>query len=167
MCWCFFLKQASGVKVADQVKEIYNAMKLVKTEDNQMERMRLVIFHIDGSCIDVEKIFREKDLEKEDDVYKFVLSQLKADECRYILYDCHFETKESKKEELVFFLWAPDTAPIKLKMNYASSKEALRKILTGIKHEVQLNDKTDCGDRAAFGERLGKNVIKIEGHDIK
>lgn len=38
---------------------------------------------------------------------------------------------------------------------------------TGIKHEVQLNDKTDCGDRAAFGERLGKNVIKIEGHDIK
>ncbi|XP_044069239.1 non-muscle cofilin 1-like [Siniperca chuatsi] len=159
---------ASGVKVADGVKDIYNAMKVVKTDADQTERMRLVVLHISGTSIDVEKIFREKDLEDVDDVYKFFLGLLDVKHCRYILYDCHFETKESsKKEELVFFMWAPDTAPIKEKMNYASSKEAIRKVLTGIKHELQVNELSDCSDRDAFAEKLGKGVIKVEGHPVR
>jgi len=161
---------ASGVLVADRVKDIYKEMKVVKNDADQRERLRLVVFEINGRYIDVEegKIFREKDLEDVDDIFKFFLSHLDPKMCRYMLYDCHFETKESsKKEELVFVMWAPDTAAIKDKMNYASSKDSLKKSLTGIKHELQMNDLTDYGDRDHFAEKMGKGVIKVEGHDVR
>lgn len=105
--YCVVSKQASGVQVADQVKEIYKNMKVVKSDADEKERLRLVVFEIKGGYIEVEegKIFRQKDLE-EKDVFKFFLSQLDPKQCRYMLYDCHFETKESsRKEELVFVMW--------------------------------------------------------------
>lgn len=105
---CVFSKQASGAAVADSVKDLYNEMKVVKNDADQSERIRLVVFHISDNFIDVEdnKIYREKDLEGVDDVYKFFIGLLKDKQCRYMLYDCHFETKESsRKEELVFVMW--------------------------------------------------------------
>lgn len=88
----------------------------------------------------------------------------------------------------------PDTAPIKDKMNYASSKDALRKIMggkylshfnvfllniadirfqikwfppvSGIKHDMQFNDLTDCGDRSTFASKLAKNIINLEGQNV-
>ncbi|KAM7408967.1 hypothetical protein PAMA_002609 [Pampus argenteus] len=160
---------ASGVQVADKVKDIYKEMKVVKNDADQKERLRLVIMEINNGYIDVEegKCFREKDLETTDDIYKFFLSNMDPKQCRYMLYDCHFETKESsKKEELVFVMWAPDSAAIKDKMNYASSKDSLKKILTGIKHELQINDLSDYCDRDCFAERMGKDVTVLEGHAV-
>ncbi|XP_039994541.1 non-muscle cofilin 1-like [Xiphias gladius] len=160
----------SGVQVSDKVKDIYNEMKVVKSDADQSERIRLVVFEINNGYIEVEKgkIFREKDLEEVEDVFKFFLSLLDPHQCRYMLYDCHFETKESsRKEELVFVMWAPEEATIKEKMNYASSKESIRKVLTGIKHELQMNDFADYGDRDHFAEKVGKGVIKVEGHTVK
>lgn len=103
---CFlFSKQASGVKVADKVKAIYNEMKVVKNDADQRKRIRLVVFHITGGYIDIEHIYREEDLDGKD-VYQFFLSLLKPDECRYLLYDCHYSTNETGiKEELVFVMW--------------------------------------------------------------
>ncbi|GAA6213966.1 cofilin-1-like [Lates japonicus] len=159
----------SGAAVADSVKDLYNEMKVVKNDADQNERIRLVVFHISNNFIDVEegKIFREKDLEGVDDVYKFFIGLLKDKQCRYMLYDCHFETKESsRKEELVFVMWAPDSASIKEKMNYASSKGALQKVLTGIKHQLQVNDLSDCHPRDVFAEKMGKGIISVEGHGL-
>ncbi|KAM7385786.1 hypothetical protein PAMP_001843 [Pampus punctatissimus] len=163
-------KMASGAQVADKVKDIYKEMKVVKNDADQKERLRLVIMEINNGFIDVEegKCFREKDLETKDDIYKFFLSNMDPKQCRYMLYDCHFETKESsKKEELVFVMWAPDSAAIKDKMHYASSKDSLKKILTGIKHELQINDLADYCDRDCFAERMGKDVTTLEGHPVK
>ncbi|CAG6017563.1 unnamed protein product, partial [Menidia menidia] len=159
---------ASGVKVCDEVKDIITEMKVVKSDADQSERIRLVVFEIKDGHIVIEegKIFREKDL-ADKDIFKFFLSLLDPDTCRYLLYDCHFETKESsRKEELVFVMWAPESAPIKAKMQYASSKDSLKKVLTGIKHELQMNDLSDYGNRDNFGERMGKGVIKVEGHPV-
>ncbi|XP_028279074.1 non-muscle cofilin 1-like [Parambassis ranga] len=156
---------ASGVQVSDEVKDIINEMRVVKADSDQKERIRLVAFQIADGFIQVKEIFREKDLSGVDDVFKFFLSKLKAEQCCYLLYDCHFETKESgRKEELVFVLWGPENAPIKQKMVYASSKDALKKVLSGIKHELQMNDLSDYGTRENFAERVGKGVIKVEGH---
>ncbi|XP_041866338.1 cofilin-2-like [Melanotaenia boesemani] len=158
---------ASGVTVADEVKDIISDMKVVKTDANQMERIRLVVLEIKEGSIIIEKIYREKDLTEVDDVFKFFLGLLDPNTCRYMLYDCHFETKESsKKEELVFVMWAPESSPIKAKMQYASSKDSLKKILTGIKHELQMNDLSDYGTRDNFAEKVGKGVIKVEGHPV-
>ncbi|XP_047207318.1 non-muscle cofilin 1-like [Girardinichthys multiradiatus] len=158
---------ASGVQVDDQVKDIINNMKVVKSDADANERIRLVILEIKDGYIKVENIYREKDLSVEDDIFKFFLSLLNKEKCRYLLYDCHFETKESsRKEELVFVMWAPETAPIKSKMQYASSKDSIKKVLTGIKHELQMNDLSDYGTRDQFAEKICKNVIKVEGHPV-
>ncbi|XP_035519970.1 non-muscle cofilin 1-like [Morone saxatilis] len=157
---------ASGVKVADRVKGLYNDMKLVKNDADQNERIRIVVFGFIDDNIDVEEKYLEKDLEGKD-VFKFYQSLLEPKKCRYILYDCHFETKEaSVKEELVFALWCPDSARIKEKMNYASSKEALKKAMPGLKHDLQLNDFADCSTRDIFADKLGKNIVKLEGHPM-
>ncbi|KAI8614614.1 hypothetical protein BC830DRAFT_1050709, partial [Chytriomyces sp. MP71] len=44
------------------------------------------------------------------------------------------------RNKLVFFLWAPDTAKIKSRMLYASSKQAIRQRLNGINTEIQCTD---------------------------
>ncbi|XP_071337294.1 non-muscle cofilin 1-like [Trachinotus anak] len=161
-------KMASGVKVADDVKVIINEMKVVKSDADQMERIRLVTFYINDGYINIEQTYRQKDIDNEEDIFKFFLSKMDPRQCRYMLYDCHFETKESiKKEELVFVLWAPEEAIVKDKMNYASSKQYLKKVMTGIKHELQINDIADFKDRDNFAEKMGKGIIKLEGHPVK
>ena len=73
------------------------------------------------------------------DPFKHFVGMLPEKDCRYALYDASFETKESRKEELMFFLWAPELAPLKSKMIYASSKDAIKKKFQGIKQECQAN----------------------------
>ncbi|XP_029305823.1 cofilin-2-like [Cottoperca gobio] len=154
---------ASGVKVADEVKQIFNAMKVVKTEDDEKERIRIVLLHIDTE-IKVEKIYRQKDLEDQDDVFKFLKTLLLCDQCRYVLYDCHFEIKENiQKEELVFMMWAPDSAKMKGRMQYASSKSAIQKIVEGVKHTMEVHGIDDM-DKDCFTDRLKHKVLKLEGH---
>nr|KAF6294150.1 hypothetical protein mPipKuh1_009748 [Pipistrellus kuhlii] len=58
-----------------------------------------------------------------DNLYATFVKLLPDKDCRYALYDATYEIKESKKEDLVFIFWAPESAPLKSKMIYASSKE--------------------------------------------
>lgn len=103
--FCVFSKQASGAKCTDRVKSIYNEMKVVKNDADQNKRIRLVVFGFINNDIDVEKVYLEEDLVGQD-VFKFFQTMLPPDSCRYVLYDCHYETKESsKKEELVLVVW--------------------------------------------------------------
>lgn len=39
-------------------------------------------------------------------------------------------------------------------------------VSTGIKHNFQINDLTDCADRSDFADKLGKTVISLEGVPI-
>ncbi|KAK5853815.1 hypothetical protein PBY51_014939 [Eleginops maclovinus] len=154
---------ASGVKVADEVKQIFNQMKVVKSDDDEKERIRIVLLHINVE-IKVEKIYRQKDLENVGDVYKFVKSLMVPDQCRYFLYDCHFETKEGiKKEELVFMMWCPGTSALKSRMEYASSKSAIQKTVQGVKHVLEIHDIEDM-DTDCFTDRLKQKVSTLEGN---
>ncbi|XP_037541015.1 non-muscle cofilin 1-like [Nematolebias whitei] len=155
---------ASGVKVSEEVKDIINQMKVVKNDADTNERLRLVTFEIAEGFITIDKTFRQKDFAADQDVFMFFLSLLDVKLCRYLLYDCHYETKETgKKEELVFVMWASEAAPIKAKMQYASSKDSLKKVMTGIKHELQMNDLSDYGSRELFASKMGSNVTTLEG----
>uniref|UniRef100_A0A2K5QII4 ADF-H domain-containing protein n=1 Tax=Cebus imitator TaxID=2715852 RepID=A0A2K5QII4_CEBIM len=88
-------------------------------------------------------------------------------ECLYAFYDASYETKESKKEDLVFIFWAPESAPLKSKRIYASSKDTIKKKLTGIKHELQANCYEEVKDRCTLAEKLGGSaVISLEGKPL-
>ncbi|XP_040184835.1 cofilin-1 [Rana temporaria] len=161
---------ASGVTVSDLVITIFNAMKLHKCLEDKSKRIKAVLFCLSD---DKKTIIPENgkeilvgDVSETADPYKCFVEMLPPDDCRYALYDCCYETKESKKEELIFIFWAPDSAPLKSKMIYASSKDAIKKKLTGIKHEYQVNCLAEIKDRSCLAERLGGSnisVISVEG----
>ncbi|XP_067847545.1 cofilin-2 isoform X2 [Heptranchias perlo] len=102
------------------------------------------------------------------DPYTSFVQLLPLNDCRYALYDATYETKESKKEDLVFIFWAPDRAPLKSKMIYASSKDAIKRKFTGIKHEWQVNGLDEIQDRITLAEKLGGNVVvSLEGISLQ
>nr|KAF6281617.1 cofilin 1 [Pipistrellus kuhlii] len=101
-----------------------------------------------------------------DDPYATFVKMLLDKDCHYALYDANYETKESK-EDLVFIFWAPESAPLKSKMIYASSKDAIKKKLTGIKHELQANCYEEVKDCCTLAEKLGGSaVISLEGKPL-
>lgn len=74
--------------------------------------------------------------------YEDFVNELPENDCRYAVYDFEYETAsgEGKRSKIVFYIWSPDTAPVKSKMIYASSKDALRRALNGVSTEVQGTD---------------------------
>ncbi|KAG8706853.1 cofilin [Ceratobasidium sp. 395] len=69
--------------------------------------------------------------------YEDFIKDLPEDDCRWAVYDFAFEKDGGKRNKLVFYIWSPDSAKIKAKMVYASSKDVLRKALVGISTEMQ------------------------------
>jgi len=70
------------------------------------------------------------------------VERLPETDCRYAVYDFSYEleTSEGKRNKILFVTWSPDDAPVRSKMVYASSKDALRRSLNGIGAEVQATD---------------------------
>uniref|UniRef100_A0AAQ5Z781 ADF-H domain-containing protein n=1 Tax=Amphiprion ocellaris TaxID=80972 RepID=A0AAQ5Z781_AMPOC len=153
---------ASGVTVNDEVIRVFNDMKVRKssTQDEVKKRKKIIVE--EGKQILVGDIG-----ETVEDPYATFVKLLPPNDCRYGLYDATYETKESKKEDLVFIFWAPENAPLKSKMIYASSKDAIKKKFTGIKHEWQVNGLDDIQDRTTLAEKLGGNVVvSLEGKPL-
>uniref|UniRef100_A0A4W4GU00 ADF-H domain-containing protein n=1 Tax=Electrophorus electricus TaxID=8005 RepID=A0A4W4GU00_ELEEL len=149
---CPFALQASGVTVEENVLTVFNDMKVRKAQPNEEERRKrkkAVLFCLSD---DKKKIIMEEGRE--------ILQGEEGDP--YLKF-----TKETKKEDLVFIFWAPEGAPLKSKMIYASSKDAIKKKFTGIKHEWQVNGLDDIKDRKTLGEKLGgSSVITLEGKPL-
>ncbi|KHO02051.1 Actin-binding, cofilin/tropomyosin type [Metarhizium album ARSEF 1941] len=65
--------------------------------------------------------------------------------CRYAVYDFEYSLAagDGVRNKITFIAWSPDDAGVQPKMIYASSKEALKRSLTGIATELQANDADD------------------------
>lgn len=69
---------------------------------------------------------------------------LPRDDCRYAVYDFEFDTAETgKKNKIIFLLWSPASAPIRSKMVYTSSRQAIVAVLDGVQKEVQATDEEE------------------------
>ncbi|KAM7320993.1 hypothetical protein ACRRTK_020246 [Alexandromys fortis] len=75
-----------------------------------------------------------------------------------VFYDATYET-QYKMEDLVFIFWAPECAPLKSKMIYASSEDAIKKKSMQIKNELQANCYKEIKDRCTLAEKLGGSAI--------
>ncbi|CAO2628160.1 CFL1 [Lemmus lemmus] len=71
------------------------------------------------------------------------------------LYKATYQTKERKKEDLMLIIRTSECASLKSKMIYASSKDAIKKKLTGIKHGSQANCKEKIKDHGTLEEKVG------------
>ncbi|EFA76816.1 cofilin [Heterostelium album PN500] len=72
-----------------------------------------------------------------------ILTGFPPKECRYVVVDYGYNEEGANKNRICFVVWCPDTAPIKGKMLYTSSKDSLRKALVGIQVEIQGTDASE------------------------
>ncbi|XP_055467592.1 cofilin-1-like [Psammomys obesus] len=106
---------ASGVAVSDGVIKVFNDVKVRKSSTPEVKkRKKAVLFCLSE---DRKNIILEEGKEilvgdvgqTEDDPYTTFVKMLSDKDGRYALYDATYETKESKKEDLVFIFWAPES----------------------------------------------------------
>eukprot|EP01147_Barroeca_monosierra_P008248 gene8248-836_t len=120
---------ASGIQVNPEVVDTFNNLK-IKHDTSY------AIFTLNGDLTEiiVEKVSGDGD-------YEDFVSHLPSDKCRYGIFDFKYTLNDGgQRNKLVFFTWTPDSASIKDKMLFASSKDALKKQLNGIHTEIQGTD---------------------------
>ena len=139
-------EMASGVQVNDEVVEAYNALKLGHKNKYMIARL-----NNDNTEIIVHK------QASPNATYEEFVADLPANECRYAVYDFDFDagSGEGQRNKILFVVWAPDSAKIREKMLYASSKDALRKKLVGFGAEVQATDYSEIS-KETINERVAK-----------
>lgn len=76
---------------------------------------------------------------------------LPDDDCRYGLIDLDFTTTDGRPtSKLVLITWNPDTAPIRSKMLYSGSKEALKTALNGVGVHINATDRSELDFEASI-----------------
>lgn len=118
------------VAVNDEALVAFNELKLGKNH-------KYIIYKINDAKTEIVV-----DHSSKDGAYDDFVGELPENDCRYAVYDFEYETAsgEGKRSKIIFFIWSPDTAPVKSKMIYASSKDAIRRALNGVSTEVQGTD---------------------------
>jgi len=127
---------ASGVAVSDECLKVYEEVKMG-------HKWLYIIYRISD---DLSKIVVEEKGGHDKNYNDFVAGMKAAEskrQCRYGIFDVMFIHNDVPQERLAFFLWSPDTATVKQKMLYTSSKAALRTKMRGIQAEIQCTDDTD------------------------
>eukprot|EP00029_Vermamoeba_vermiformis_P000051 TRINITY_DN10055_c0_g1_i1.p1 TRINITY_DN10055_c0_g1~~TRINITY_DN10055_c0_g1_i1.p1 ORF type:complete len:140 (+),score=47.60 TRINITY_DN10055_c0_g1_i1:130-549(+) len=121
----------TGIAVDNECVNEFNAFKLRNTH-------RYIVFKIENA--------KEIKIEKKGETtaaYDEFLKQLPDNDCRYAVYNFEYNQADGFRSKIVFFLWAPDTAPTKSKMLYAGTKDTLKKNLQGLQVEMQGTDKSE------------------------
>ena len=137
--------QSSGVTCTDECMTEFNEMKI-------RSAYRYIIFKITD---DKKSIVIESKGDKNATFDEFK-SKLPDGDCRYAVLDVEIATKSgATANKLIFVAWSDDNASVKPKMLYASSKDALKKTLTGINEEYQATDRGDLDE---------KEIKKKAGH---
>jgi len=129
---------ASGVQVDDGCKTAFQEVKLG-------HKYRFITFRLTE---DLKMIVVESKADPSatyDDFVDAMKVAESAQECRYAVFDVEYETVDGQpRNKICFFMWSPETAKIKQRMVYSSSKDALKKALgEGIGKEIQANDHGD------------------------
>ncbi|XP_042067652.1 actin-depolymerizing factor 3-like [Salvia splendens] len=124
---------ASGIAVHDECKLKFMELKTKRSH-------RYIVFKIEEKQVIVEKLGEPAQ------TYDDFTALLPADECRYAIYDFDYFTEENVPKSRIFFIaWSPDTAKVRSKMIYASSKDRFKRELDGIQIELQATDPTEMG----------------------
>ncbi|KAL4422340.1 hypothetical protein ABPG75_008537 [Micractinium tetrahymenae] len=76
------------------------------------------------------------------------LAALPDADCRYGVFDFDFQTVDGQKlHKMIFLNWAPDSARVKAKMMYASTKDFFKSHLDGLSLEFQASDREEISEQ--------------------
>jgi len=109
----------------------------------------------DLKFVDVESVVAATDGTTEEQ-WAAMCETLPDTDCRYIIYDVTWQTADGgERSKILFVLWSPDSAKIKSKMLYTSSKDAFKKALVGIAQDFQATDKSEISFDVAIEKCKG------------
>jgi len=133
---------ASGVQAVDECITVFNELKLGKN-------LKWIIFKIsdDWKKIVVDEtstdpdydVFREKLLDS-----KSTWNKKEGLGARYAVYDFEYSLNdEGTRNKIAFITWVPQDAAVRVKMLYSTSKNALKKGLSGVHADIEAFDSGD------------------------
>ncbi|XP_048391443.1 cofilin-1-like [Stegostoma tigrinum] len=155
-----------GIQVKDSVIDAFNQMKIVSRKTEQRRKFLCLRVSDDDRYVIVNEESDSVKKPSEDDFLQF-LSYLKSDCCCIVIYDVCYETTNSLvKDDLVIVNWCPEKAPAKQKLQFASAINIVKTKLQGVKATLQFNSMEDV-NRIAIAEKLGKDVVKVEGVKVE
>ncbi|RKU47352.1 cofilin [Coniochaeta pulveracea] len=134
----------SGATVSQECVQAFNDLKLSK-------KYKYIIFKLsdDNKQIVIDEASDDQDWENFREKLINATTKSKSGAVgkgpRYAVYDVEYQlaSGEGVRNKITFIAWSPDDAGVMAKMVYASSKEALKRSLTGIATELQANDADD------------------------
>ncbi|KAJ8565355.1 hypothetical protein K7X08_007931 [Anisodus acutangulus] len=133
---------ASGIAVSDECKLKFMELKAKRNH-------RYIVFKIDGQQVVVEKVGGHAETHED------LTNSLPPNECRYAVFDYDFTTDENVQKSKIFFIaWAPETARVRSKMLYASSKDRFRREFDGVQVELQATDPSEMSLDTFIGRAL-------------
>ncbi|KAG5844795.1 hypothetical protein ANANG_G00166490 [Anguilla anguilla] len=168
------VSQVSGVTVTEDVVTVFNEMKVRKAQAGEEEekRKKAVLFCLseeeDSIVLEEGREILQGDVGASvQDPYLHFVQMLPPEDCRYALYSASYETRRVQKEDLVFIFWDPESAPLKTKMIYERSKDAITKKFKGIKLDWRVNSLEEIQDRRSLAKKLGgRSVVSLEGSPV-
>ncbi|KAJ3072385.1 cofilin [Quaeritorhiza haematococci] len=122
-----------------------------------------IVYKIEDGKITPEEVYEKSNTSlSTQQIYDKFISHMPKDEGRFGVYDLEYDSgSDGHRNKLLFFMWAPDTASIKSRMIYASSKISLRQKLDGIHSEVQCTDPAELDFDAMFKEIAPKGATPV------
>nr|CAH8874806.1 unnamed protein product [Trichobilharzia regenti] len=137
---------SSGIKPTAECERLYKSLKM----DNLY---RYIIFTISNS----EQIIASKAAPRSATYKEFKdeLTSRKDTGC-YAVID--YECEGIKGSNLIFVSWVCDSLPVKQKMLYASSREALKKRFEGLKGDVHAVDLEGVAESVMISKAKAKSV---------
>ncbi|KAI9874950.1 MAG: cofilin [Pleopsidium flavum] len=147
------MSSTSGVSVAPECITTFNELKLGKGS------VKFIIYKLSDNYKEV--VVEETSQDPDWEVFRKKLISAKAmhkgkegSGPRYAVYDFNYELSggEGKRSKVTFIAWTPDDALMIPKFTYTSSKDALKRALTGIAVDIQANGE----DQIEYDEVLNK-----------
>ncbi|XP_016479920.1 actin-depolymerizing factor 10-like [Nicotiana tabacum] len=122
---------ASGIAVSDECKLKFMELKAKRN-------YRYIVFKIEGQQVVVDKVGEQGETHQD------FSNSLPSNECRYAVFDYDYTTDENVQKSKIFFVaWSPETARVRSKMLYASSKDRFRREFDGVQVELQATDPSE------------------------
>jgi cofilin len=143
-------KSMSGVAVAEDCLSVFNKVKM---RSNGLQWATFRVEENEGSVLTAATGEVSGD-------YDDFIAALPESECRYAIYDYKYvNADDCEFSKLVFVVWNPDSARLKNKMLYASTKDFFKSRLSGIAVEIQATDYDEVSE-AELRENIGITLTR-------
>lgn len=130
---------ASGVAVGPDVQDMFDALKMGKGKDTGPLKYMCLKINTGSGKVEIERVEEGKaDPKQSREEWEAWAATLPEQEGRFYIYDFAYNIVVNKtsggkvpKTKILLISWVPDTASVRQKMLYSSTKEALRGALVG------------------------------------